>query len=93
MAMDGRRFVGPTGAGRIVDLGPAGACIETDGSLRIGQPYALTLELRGRRRRLRGRVRWCRLVGTRRRPESAESAPVYRAGLSWSPLTALEALG
>ncbi len=68
---------------RLVDLGPAGAHIETDRALRVGAPYAFTLELDGASRRLRGRVRWCRLVATRS-TDGDDRAPVYRAGIVWS---------
>ncbi len=80
----GARLVGPVLVARVLDLGPAGAGIESLSSLRVGSPYAFTLELPGASRRLRGRVRWCRLVATRAaRP--GERAPVYRAGIAWSP--------
>ena len=68
---------------RLVDLGPAGAHIETEQALRVGAPYAFTLEVAGARRRLRGRVRWCRLVGTRSQGDG-DRTPVYRAGIVWS---------
>ena len=67
---------------RVLDLGPAGAHIETTSALRVGAPYAFTLEISGSSRRVRGRVRWCRLVGTRA-VASGEQAPVYRAGITW----------
>ncbi len=69
---------------RVLDLGPAGAHIETGSPLRVGAQYAFTLELSGSSRRLRGRVRWCRLVATRTAAEG-ERRPVYRAGIVWSP--------
>jgi hypothetical protein len=68
---------------RVLDLGPAGAHIATTSALRVGAPYAFTLEVLGARRRLRGRVRWCRLVATRA-AASGDRAPVYRAGIAWS---------
>ncbi len=77
------RLAGPVIAARVLDLGPGGARIETVSALRVGAPYAFTLELPGSSRRLRGRVRWCRLVATR--PAAAgERTPVYRAGIVWS---------
>ena len=77
------RLTGPVMTARILDLGPAGAHIETTRSLRVGAPYAFTIELAGASRRLRGRVRWCRLVATRPAAEG-ERSPVYRAGIVWS---------
>ncbi len=68
---------------RVLDLGPAGAHIETTSALRVGAPYAFTLELAGPNRRLHGRVRWCRLVGTRA-ATAGERTPVYRAGVVWN---------
>ena len=77
------RLVGPIMTARVLDLGPAGAHIETAAALRVGAPYAFTLELSGTSRRLRGRVRWCRLVATRA-TASGDRAAVYRAGIVWS---------
>ncbi len=68
---------------RVLDLGPAGAHIETTSALRVGEPYAFTLEVSGTSRRLRGRVRWCRLVATRA-AAAGDRAPIYRAGVVWS---------
>ena len=70
-------------AARVLDMGPAGAHIETSAPLRVGASYAFTLELSGVSRRLRGRVRWCRLVATRA-TGSGDRAPIYRAGIVWS---------
>ena len=77
------RLLGPVMIARVLDLSPAGAHIETASALRVGAPYAFTLEISGSSRRLRGRVRWCRLVGTQA-VGSGEQAPVYRAGIVWS---------
>ena len=82
--VDDGRLVGPILAARVLDLGPAGAHIETTSALRVGAPYAFTLELAGVSRRLRGRVRWCRLVATRP-AEAGDRLPVYRAGVVWGP--------
>ena len=79
------RLVGPILTARVLDLGPAGAHIETTTALRVGAPYAFTLELSGTSRRLRGRVRWCRLVATRA-AAAGDRAPVYRAGIVWNKL-------
>ncbi len=78
---------------RVLDLSPGGAHIETASALRVGAPYAFTLELSGTSRRLHGRVRWCRLVATRAVPSgdrasgdpaSGDRSPVYRAGIVWN---------
>ena len=70
-------------AARVLDLGPAGAHIETTAALRVGACHTFTLQLSGTSRRLRGRVRWCRLVATRG-AATGERTPVYRAGIVWS---------
>jgi hypothetical protein len=75
-------LVGPVIAARVLDLGPGGARIETARALRVGAPYTFTLELPGASRRLRGRVRWCRLVGTTQ-VAADERVPIYRAGIVW----------
>ena len=75
-------MTGPVIDARVLDLGPSGAHIETSGALRVGAPYTFTLELGGTSRRLRGQVRWCRLVTTRE-AAPGERAAVYRAGIVW----------
>lgn len=77
------RLAGPILTARVLDLGPAGAHVETTTALRVGAPYAFTLEISGTSRRMRGRVRWCRLVATRAAADGGR-APVYRAGITWS---------
>lgn len=69
---------------RVLDLGPAGAHIETTQALRVGASYTFTLELEGTSRRLDARVRWSRLIATRE-AEAGERTPIYRAGVVWSP--------
>ncbi|MFQ5349897.1 MAG: hypothetical protein ACE5EG_05575, partial [Thermoanaerobaculia bacterium] len=71
------RLIGPVTTARVLDLGPGGAHVETTSALRVGAPYAFTLELAGSSRRLHGRVRWCRLVATRE-GASGERTPIYR---------------
>jgi hypothetical protein len=78
------RLTGPVMSARVLDLSSAGAHIETATALRVGAPYAFTLEVAGVSRQLDGSVRWCRLVGTRD-TESGDRAPVYRAGITWNP--------
>ena len=76
--------MGPIIAARVLDLGPGGAHIETTSALRVGAAYTFTLELPSTSRRLRGRVRWCRLIATRA-ATPGERRPIYRAGIVWSP--------
>ena len=76
------RLLGPVMTARVLDMSPGGARIETTSALRVGAPYAFTLELSGTSRRMRGRVRWCRLVATRA-ANDGDRAPVYRAGVTW----------
>lgn len=76
------RLLGPVLTARVLDLGPGGAHIETTSPLRVGAAYAFTLEVSGAGRRLRGRVRWCRLVATRAAVDG-DRTPVYRAGVVW----------
>ena len=76
------RLVGAVVTARVLDLGPAGVLVETTRALRVGAPYAFTLELGSSSRRLTGRVRWCRLVGTRS-AAGGDSTPIYRAGIVW----------
>jgi hypothetical protein len=78
------RLVGPILTARVLDLGPAGARIETTSALRVGAPYAFTLKLADLSRRLHGRVCWCRLVATREAADGERTA-VYRAGIVWVP--------
>ncbi len=78
------RLVGPVVVARVLDLGPAGAHIETTKALRVGASYPFTLELEGSSRRLDGLVRWCRLIATRE-ADAGERTPVYRAGVVWGP--------
>lgn len=76
------RLLGPVMTARVLDMSPGGAHIETSSALRVGAPYAFTLEISGASRRMRGRVRWCRLVATRA-VDDGERTPVYRAGVVW----------
>ena len=78
------RLTGPVVSARVLDVGPAGASIETNRALRVGAPYAFTLELPGASRRLHGRVCWCRLVATREDGPD-DRTPIYRAGIHWTP--------
>lgn len=74
--------MGPVVVARVLDLGPAGARIETNTALRVGASYPFTLELEGVSRRLDARVRWCRLIGTRA-ARAGDRTPIYRAGVVW----------
>ena len=74
--------MGPVDEAQVIDLGPAGAGIEIASGLRVGEPYAFTLQLKDASHRIRGRVRWCRLVAFR---STGERRPIYRAGIAWSP--------
>jgi hypothetical protein len=81
----GARVVGPILTARVLDVGPGGAHIETATALRVGARYALTLQLPRTTRRLRGQIRWCRLVAIQA-GASGERRAIYRAGVVWGPL-------
>lgn len=69
---------------RILNLSLEGMALETSDYLQVGRSYALKLTHDEEVLALRGRVVWCRLVGTS--TQGGESAPCYSAGLQFENL-------
>ncbi len=59
--------------------------LETSDYLQVGRAYALKLTQDDDELALRGRVVWCRMVGTKRL-EDGETTPLYSAGLQFENL-------
>ena len=70
---------------RIINLSLDGMAFETSDYLQVGRVYALKLTQDDDELALRGRVVWCRMVGTRRL-ENGETTPLYSAGLQFENL-------
>ena len=70
---------------RILNLSLDGMALETSDYLQVGRVYALKLTQDDDEVALRGRVVWCRMVGTTRL-ENGETTPLYRAGLKFENL-------
>ncbi len=70
---------------KILNLSLDGMALETSDYLQVGRSYSLKLAHENEEVTLRGRVVWCRLVGTEQL-EGGEAAPVYSAGLQFEDL-------
>lgn len=70
-------------SGRVLDWSRGGLALESEGGLRVGARYALTIHSATRSRRVRGTVRWCALRRTLR-TSTGEVHPVYQAGIDFS---------
>ena len=70
---------------RILNLSLDGMALETSDYLQVGRSYTLKLRHEDEELTLRGRVVWCRMVGTAP-SESGDAAPVYSAGLQFEDL-------
>ncbi len=70
---------------KILNLSLDGMALETSDYLQVGRSYSLKLSREGEDLALRGRVVWCRLVGTAS-VESGESVARYSAGLQFENL-------
>jgi hypothetical protein len=68
-------------AGQVVDISAGGLGIESPRPLNLHVEYPFTLYMGDSKTRVRGEVRWCKLVGTSP-PESGEPAPIYRTGIA-----------
>lgn len=71
--------------GRVLNLSLDGMALETSDYLQVGRVYGLKLMQDDEELALRGRVVWCRMVGTKRL-EDGETAPLYSAGLQFENL-------
>ena len=69
-------------AGRVVDISAGGLGIESPRPLNVRNQYPFTLSIGKSKARVRGEVRWCKLVGTYLL-ESGEPAPTYRVGVAF----------
>jgi hypothetical protein len=69
-------------AGQVTDISADGFGIQVPRPLNLGNQYPFTFSIGTSRVRVRGKVRWCRLVGTRLM-EKREFAPIYRVGVSF----------
>ena len=69
-------------AGQVVDISAGGFGVEGLCPLNLSDQYSFTLSIGTSRVRVRGEVRWCKLVGTSLL-EKGESAPIYRVGVSF----------
>jgi Tfp pilus assembly protein PilZ len=70
---------------KVLNLSLAGMAIETSDYLQVGRSYSLKLSHGEEDLALRGRVVWCRLVGTAS-VEGGESVALYSAGLQFENL-------
>lgn len=68
-------------AGRVLNASVRGLAVETSVSLQLGWSYAFRMISGTRVIRIPGKVRWCRLVSTRR-GTGGEVVPVYRMGIA-----------
>jgi hypothetical protein len=69
-------------AGQVIDISAGGFGVEGLCPLNLSDQYSFTLSIGTSRVRVRGEVRWCKLVGTSLL-EKGESAPIYRVGVSF----------
>ena len=69
-------------AGQVLDISVGGMGIQCPQSLKLGEEYPFSFTVGTSRLRLRGEVRWCKLVGTSLLGDG-ESAPIYRVGVSF----------
>lgn len=67
-------------AGQVVDISSRGLGIECPRPLNLRDQYPFTLSIGTSTARVRGEVRWCKLVGTTKL-ESGEPTPIYRVGV------------
>lgn len=70
---------------RILNLSLDGMALETSDYLQVGRAYALKLTQDNDELSLRGRVVWCRMVGTKRL-DNGETTALYSAGLQFENL-------
>ena len=69
-------------AGQVIDISAGGFGIKGPCPLNLSDQYPFTLSIGTSRVRVRGEVRWCKLVGTSLL-EKGEFAPIYRVGVSF----------
>jgi hypothetical protein len=70
---------------KIVNLSLDGIALETSEYLQVGRPYSLKLSSDEGTLSLRGRVVWCRMLGTSE-ADKGERVPLYCAGLHFEDL-------
>lgn len=68
--------------GEVIDISAGGLGIVCPRPLNLRTQYPFTLAIGPSRARVRGEVRWCRLVGTGL-PDGSEPAPIYRLGVAF----------
>jgi len=68
-------------AAQVIDISAGGFGIEGPCPLNLSDQYPFTLSIGTSRVRVRGEIRWCKLVGTSL--EKGEFAPIYRVGVSF----------
>ena len=73
------RLIRPV-AGEVVDVSPLGLGIKSADALRVGESYSLLLRRGMKRKRVTGRVAWCRLTKTEL-IGARTAQPVYRSGI------------
>ena len=69
-------------AGQVIDISSGGFGIEGPRPLNLSDQYPFTLSIGTSRVRVRGEVRWCKLVRTSLL-KKGEFAPIYRVGVSF----------
>ncbi len=69
-------------AAQVIDISAGGFGIEGPCPLNLSDQYPFTLSIGTSKVRVRGEVRWCKLMGTSLL-EKGESAPIYRVGISF----------
>jgi len=69
-------------AGQVLDISAGGLGIKCPHPLNLSDQYPFTLSIGTSKTRVRGEVRWCKLVGTNLL-ESGEPAPIYRVGIAF----------
>jgi hypothetical protein len=73
------RLIRPV-AGEVLDFSPLGLGIESADALRVGESYSLLLRRGMRRKRVTGRVAWCKLTKTEL-VGARTAQPFYRSGI------------
>ena len=68
--------------GDVVDISAGGMGFQGQHPLNLGDQYPFSFLVGTSTVRLRGEVRWCKLVGTSLL-EKGETAPIYRVGVSF----------